>query len=442
MESKIKILKNEAVQKGVRIETLQKKLIKEQQELQELETTIAKLMKELPEPSSEVPKQKEPEALPAKLPVPKKRVSWAEQAEEDERIQQILFGQNPEKYYVVFDGPQKGIYQDWGVVHNIVNGKSYGFKSYEKKEEAEAAYKTAFRTVLCNNVEKISQPKGKIQLFPQRHPQIRTVQELVEENTITREKFTIQVNALMNYSELTVLRKLYPVNTKTGVKAAFLQGADPREVNMFFKLGLISEIYLSQGLQEITKFPSKFVQAVRKYQAITKGRQIMLSMVSTLPIFDEDKEVLSPFTIVNIRPHGDHYTGRSTENRIPGDREVKISFYNVLQKLATITEAKEDKNIFVNFRGGKILMLSQTRKKITSEMKKEVEVFQEPFTKLNGPFTKLSEEDQREMCLVLLEASRNHMCKHCEESYATAYPKLDDGSSDDSLNIIIDNPTA
>ncbi|CAI9281977.1 unnamed protein product [Lactuca saligna] len=60
---------------------------------------------------------------------------------------------NIKKWYVIFNGENKGIYDDWGIANSYILVKNVIHKSYKTKSEAEAAYNEAYKAVIKDNVE-------------------------------------------------------------------------------------------------------------------------------------------------------------------------------------------------------------------------------------------------------------------------------------------------
>nr|KAJ0220689.1 hypothetical protein LSAT_V11C200054410 [Lactuca sativa] len=57
------------------------------------------------------------------------------------------------KWYVIFNGENKGVYDDWGIASSYILGKNIIHKSYRTKNEAETAYNEAYKAVIKDNVE-------------------------------------------------------------------------------------------------------------------------------------------------------------------------------------------------------------------------------------------------------------------------------------------------
>nr|KAJ0199762.1 hypothetical protein LSAT_V11C600334330 [Lactuca sativa] len=60
---------------------------------------------------------------------------------------------NIKKWYVIFNGENKGVYDDWGIASSYILGKNIIHKSYRTKNEAETAYNEAYKAVIKDNVE-------------------------------------------------------------------------------------------------------------------------------------------------------------------------------------------------------------------------------------------------------------------------------------------------
>ena len=55
---------------------------------------------------------------------------------------------NIKKWYVIFNGENKGIYDNWGIANSYILWKNVIQKSYKTKNEAEAAYREAYKEVI------------------------------------------------------------------------------------------------------------------------------------------------------------------------------------------------------------------------------------------------------------------------------------------------------
>ncbi|CAI9290488.1 unnamed protein product [Lactuca saligna] len=60
---------------------------------------------------------------------------------------------NIKKWYVIFNGENKGVYDNWGIANSYILGKNVIHKSYKTKTEAKSAYNEAYKVVIRDNVE-------------------------------------------------------------------------------------------------------------------------------------------------------------------------------------------------------------------------------------------------------------------------------------------------
>nr|KAJ0191945.1 hypothetical protein LSAT_V11C800398640 [Lactuca sativa] len=82
---------------------------------------------------------------------------------------------NIKKRYVIFNGENKGIYNDWGITNSYILGKNVIHKSYKTINEAEAVYNEAYKAVIKDNAE----CSKTVLLAPQKPISISTTQKPV-----------------------------------------------------------------------------------------------------------------------------------------------------------------------------------------------------------------------------------------------------------------------
>ncbi|GKB62878.1 enzymatic polyprotein [Tanacetum coccineum] len=77
----------------------------------------------------------------------------------EEDIEKILQNSSHEKqkWYVIFNGPFRGIYNDWAIASTHIIRKSVSHKSYLTKEAAEKALGESYKTVTTEEVQKSQQ---------------------------------------------------------------------------------------------------------------------------------------------------------------------------------------------------------------------------------------------------------------------------------------------
>lgn len=262
MESRLKSVRNLLFQKKSQIEATRTKLRLFEEEVKRMEAEEQELLaamgkSSLKETAEEFKPQKKTEE-PAKV---------QEEKKEEERLQEVINTPYPKedtrkKWYVIFDGPQKGIYTDWGVVQHIVKGKSYGHKAYFEERDARAALDLAYRTMLQAKAKDIVREEPeKMKIFP-KHLQILTEAQKAEQKKLTGAKFEMMVRRLTNYKEGNRFENYYPARSEYGVKAIMLPGASPALVHDFVSCGLCRMVFLSPDLRELKGLPTNIQRAV------------------------------------------------------------------------------------------------------------------------------------------------------------------------------------
>ncbi|GJX28089.1 enzymatic polyprotein [Tanacetum coccineum] len=98
---------------------------------------------------------------------------------QEEDIEKILQNSSYEKpkWYVIFNGPFRGIYTDWATASTHIIGKSVSHKSYLTKEAAEKALEESYKTIAteeCTIYENISEVHLSIQIESNRHSECNT----------------------------------------------------------------------------------------------------------------------------------------------------------------------------------------------------------------------------------------------------------------------------
>ncbi|GJT89384.1 enzymatic polyprotein [Tanacetum coccineum] len=129
----------------------------------------------------------------------------------EEQIERVLQNSSHEKqkWYVIFNGPFRGIYHDWSIASTHIIGKSVTHKSYLSKEAAEKALAESYKTITTEEVQKSQQfvslnqqsqfailnAVNKIRSIP-------TTKEREEIRKPTVEKFQRLLDSLINYGEI------------------------------------------------------------------------------------------------------------------------------------------------------------------------------------------------------------------------------------------------
>lgn len=164
MEQALKVLYNSLKQKDEQIEIHSQKLKQLSSERGEMIKMIESLTKiinvETPTTTEEPTKKTLNEqqsfsstSSAGSMPEEDTKKSWAEKVEQEDEESKNGLDQpsdvvdlQPEKnVYVIFDGPMKGIYNNWAIASLHINGKNVRHKAYPTMEKAKEAYKASYK---------------------------------------------------------------------------------------------------------------------------------------------------------------------------------------------------------------------------------------------------------------------------------------------------------
>nr|GEW58877.1 enzymatic polyprotein [Tanacetum cinerariifolium] len=139
----------------------------------------------------------------------------------EEDIEKVLHNSSHGKpqWYVIFNGPFRGIYTDWATASTHIIGKSVSRKSYLTKEAAEKALEESYKTIATEETQKSKQfvslnqhlqsQTAKLNTF-NRMKNIPTAKEKEEMRRPTVENFQRLLDSLMNYNEVHATMLFYP----------------------------------------------------------------------------------------------------------------------------------------------------------------------------------------------------------------------------------------
>ncbi|PWA57903.1 Enzymatic polyprotein [Artemisia annua] len=91
------------------------------------------------------------------------------------------------KWYIIFNGPFKGIYSDWALTSPHIIGQSVSHKSYTSEEVAKQALKESYKTVTTEEVQKSRRFISLNQRLQEQIPKMKPV-DLIRSIPTTRER--------------------------------------------------------------------------------------------------------------------------------------------------------------------------------------------------------------------------------------------------------------
>ncbi|KAL8243229.1 hypothetical protein R6Q59_009487 [Mikania micrantha] len=124
---------------------------------------------------------------------------------------------------------------------------------------------------------------------------------------ITQESLLCSVNNLREAESVFVNKNLiFPSRKFEGeVRATIFPGCKPVKVYDLFCKGLIDCVYPSKDLEEIRYFPDKLKKEIKRFINNVKRDEIYLKFWSTILDWNEKKEVLLPYHLVQLGAKGE-----------------------------------------------------------------------------------------------------------------------------------------
>ncbi|GJU89821.1 enzymatic polyprotein [Tanacetum coccineum] len=358
----------------------------------------------------------------------------------EEEIEKVLQNSShgKQKWYVIFNGPFRGIYHDWSIASTHIIGKSVTHKSYLSKEAAEKALAESYKTITTEEVQKSQQfvslnqqsqiaklnAVNKIRSIP-------TTKEREEMRKPTVEKFQRLLDSLISYGEIHTTMLFYPKKRKnTGPKAIFIPEASPKDIYDYYVHGLVDTIYINgSNLKEIQEFPLKVQGIIKSYKKVfSKEQELFLRTHSSYPIFDREQKLLVPsITVAQLGVSNHKYPDKEEkiERTTPTMDDLAFSLAEVLAASTKIgTGSGQIDKVKINYCSEKLLIYSNFQEKIDEDQLKILSNFEEQFETFSGLLAPLPEDLKQRIC-GYISRSPNHHCQYCSEGTSTA-PIIED----------------
>ncbi|XP_071699737.1 uncharacterized protein [Rutidosis leptorrhynchoides] len=353
--------------------------------------------------------------------------------EEEEQSQQTSYPEEPKKkWYVIFDGPSKGIYNNWATANQFILGRSVTHKSYKTLEAAKVAFNEAYKTIAtqpANEAKRLGSGMVNLNhyLYGQtaslnamnRMKNILSTTEKEDKKKPSTHSFQRLWDNLVNYNKNYATMMFYPKNRKTSPKAVFLPEASPLTISEYFVHGLIDTLYIDgRTLHEIKELPQRMQEAITRYRDnFAKEREIFLRMHSSYPIFNEDQQLLVPsITIAYLGVSNGNYPTRDEALKTTPTIDHLVSslagVYFGSSKIGNGQEQQE--NVRINYVHKNVLIYSSTIEKIDEKGLSLINNFEEPFEAFTGQLSGLPEDIKRRLCKQISRAPR-HSCEYCQE---------------------------
>lgn len=388
--------------------------------------------------------------------VTEKEINLRPNGNQEKPFKDLLIPTTNEKhYYVVFNGPFAGIYDDWknarAATKNISDVK---FKKYKSLLEANVAAEQFARDNLCSPAKLItkeiclkpdsfskvlSRPKDrKVSLGrPVQIPE-KKKQEPSEAQTekLSLKAFNWWYSEARTAEENKLVDEKYFTTDNTNLSYFnFVKNADPEQVYEAFRYGLVRSIYPSVNLQELRSFPKAFINAVKKFRTKTSSgkadRDIYLKVSSALPVFINGEIAYEPHHIVQIGFSKDarYEPSKAMELTVEKDDLIELAkrkFNNVLDKAF---DFYDESRSFINYVDDRILLHSKKATVIGEEDIPKILQFRKTMTK-----HLIFGEHFEDLCLLISKKDDSFQCPLCKAAAEIKHNlKVDTHcSSDDS----------
>ncbi|XP_074324097.1 uncharacterized protein LOC141661016 [Apium graveolens] len=222
----------------------------------------------------------------------------------------------PETYYVVFNGPNAGIYTTWEIAEKAVKGFS-GIKHKKDKSFVEAKVAANIYTTqefkpplqLINSVEalystyvgaithlKESSSKTILGNIPKSQQLLMQMEEDTIESYFSGFNYIYQYGRIATEKEF-VSEHFFTTDKKNVSYFNFYPNVDPDMVYEAYQYGLLAQVYPANNLLEISRFPKEFRKAVKTFKnKCLKGKEIdlFIKTTSTIICWENEEECDCP----------------------------------------------------------------------------------------------------------------------------------------------------
>ncbi|UME39646.1 caulimovirus viroplasmin [Pueraria virus A] len=319
------------------------------------------------------------------------------------------------RYYTIFNGPNRGVYTNWGTVSSICQGKPFSMKAYNSEKEALKALNEG------PEEKKDEHPtfKEMVERRPSRKIALRTrkVPEAIQHKEAPCFLILSDFSYYFNMAESQTMNEeegFFTIDKKKFSLFGFLAGAKPEMVKTVFQLGLCSIIYPGDNLKEISLLPRGIQEAIKafKKKVLKSGENhLFIKVISSFIDWDKDGKCLPPYYWIKIGS-----AKKGFEQPSPKEKGITANLSNSLDKmraerLAAVNQQFlsifADSNIKVNYFDKRSIMVSDCKEQISKEDGAKIVEFEAVFN--NGEL-QVSDKTARLFCHY---APEYHECARC-----------------------------
>ncbi|KAJ0603714.1 putative ribosomal protein L9/RNase H1 [Helianthus annuus] len=339
--------------------------------------------------------------------------------------------ENPKntRFYVIFDGDHRGIYEDWAIVKNYVEKTDYPFKKFgsllQAQQEATRYSATCGKKEIPLKVTIFSEP-----LIPKKKERViefrnntfskpTKIEEKEEKDIISLDEFrAIWSKARAISQDDFEFEHIYTEVKATKSLIIFCPGANPELVSLAFSAGLAKFIYPSPNLLEISNLYEGMKKAIKNFRkkiAAARDANIFIKCTSTLPDWYQGKTFPSYHHLeIGIAKARTVNPSRVIkEDYEDYEKWLHIRTKGFLQILENLQKIKVGSFNKVNYCSTNCIITSYSGTPLPLHEKEALERMEQRiiFNKVEaGPATK------EQLCQKLQRTFENHQCEYCKAS--------------------------
>ncbi|RYR62918.1 hypothetical protein Ahy_A04g020671 [Arachis hypogaea] len=310
--------------------------------------------------------------------------SGEEKIPENKTIAEIIKKSTQDKkYYVIYNGPMKGVYDAWEKAAPFTHQSRIihkgGFLTLEEAKESFREYEALHPEQTLKRVDKApiqTQRTGIIRNIPTRA-------EIKEKKRVCRSNLRETLNIVLNWTEeKRAILGYYPIAKEQLTKPVIFPEASPSDTYQFFH-----------------EFPAGFVDAVKRFKNMIDNvnpRDISLKFTNSQPIFNEEKEEC-------LVPAHQDLTIYSHEGRLAS---TLARVFEITQKITKESRTR------INYKSRNTLLVSSKKNEIEEREMRLLVEFESAFYNLSGVLEKLPEGIKRNLCY-LIKDREDHKCQLC-----------------------------
>ncbi|XP_019244614.1 PREDICTED: uncharacterized protein LOC109224493 [Nicotiana attenuata] len=301
------------------------------------------------------------------------KVSWADMVEQEaQSTNMVNLPYREKKWYVLFNTPRKGIYQDWSQITPMINGVSGAIhKSFATLEGAKKAY-AEFQQIAKIKApaippEPIIPTQRKLAVDRQQlYASIKKKEEMPKAFNFTKERRSEAVQAIFEWKEgEQQLKGSYPTYFKSQVKVILLPEVNLVLAYSMFLLGMVKQIIVFDSFKHLENFPPKMVDSIKRLWEVTRIRTLCITIRSSIPLFAEEDIRVPSLSVITVT----HFNGRLDPIEVPKELDFsEEAFYSSVKEVFEKSQSINDYSRFrILYRTSSTIMFGVSLNELTQK---------------------------------------------------------------------------